>query len=253
MNPYYYDPEYGITIYHGDCRDILPVLDPVDLVLTDPPYNCKKDYGTYQDNLPLEEYQTFMTEVAGLSRKIAKNQFWVAPRYQMRFFLTLIYDAHLIVIRRGARGPLRGGGWTDQFETALTVGKPSSPDLDLWEGIRLKGEGYYFRENTYGHPGYTPLPIMKKAIVLLSTESIVDPFCGTGTSLVAAKILGRKAIGIEIEEKYCEIAVKRLQKVGFGFNFPSPPDKGFDLVENKKKNRRKINGKKQNIAITYEI
>jgi site-specific DNA-methyltransferase (adenine-specific) len=208
MTPYY--DHAGVTIYHGDCRNILPHLEPVDLVLTDPPYNCKKDYGTYKDDLPLEGYQAFMIEVAKLSRILSVNQFWIAPRYQMLFFLTLFYDAHLIVIRRGARGPLRDGGWTDQFEIALAVGKPSSHDYDLWEGIRLKGEGYYFHEETYGHPGYTPIKIMEKAIKLLSVDSICDPFCGTGTALVAAKQLGRKAIGIEIEEKYCEIAVKRL-------------------------------------------
>lgn len=138
MKPYY--EEKGITIYNCDCREILPILPPVDLICTDPPYNCKKDYGTYQDNLSTEEYQAFMADVVSLSRKVATNQFWVAPRYQMLFFLILFPDSHLIVIRRGARGPLRGGGWTDQFETALAVGKPSKPDLDLWEGIRLKNE-----------------------------------------------------------------------------------------------------------------
>ncbi|MCR4279240.1 MAG: site-specific DNA-methyltransferase [Candidatus Zambryskibacteria bacterium] len=215
MKPYY--EEKGITIYNCDCREVLPDLPPVDLICTDPPYNCKKDYGTYQDNLSTEEYQSFMADVVSLSRKVATNQFWVAPRYQMLFFLTLFPDSHLIVIRRGARGPLRGGGWTDQFETALAVGKPSKPDLDLWEGIRLKGEGYYFREKTYGHPGYTPLPIMRKAIGLLSIGSICDPFCGTGTSLFAAKNIGRRAVGCEISEAYCEISAKRLSQEVFDF------------------------------------
>jgi site-specific DNA-methyltransferase (adenine-specific) len=83
---------------------------------------------------------------------------------------------------------------------------------DLWDGIRLKGEGYFFREETYGHPGYTPKPIMHRCVTLLSPEggTVLDPFCGTGTTLRAAKDLGRKAIGIEIEERYCEIAAKRM-------------------------------------------
>jgi site-specific DNA-methyltransferase (adenine-specific) len=207
MKPYY--EHEGITIYHGDCREILPHLEPVDLVLTDPPYNAGKDYGTYKDNLSKDDYQDFMSQIIYLSRARAKNQFWVAPRYQMPFFLTQFPDAHLIVIRRGARGPYRGG-WSDQFEIALSVGKPVYAEKDLWEDIRLKGEGYFFREETYDHPGYTPFPIMSRAAQLLSDESICDPFSGTGTSLVAAKKLGRKAIGIEIEEKYCEVAVKRL-------------------------------------------
>lgn len=207
--PYYHDEDSGITIYHGDCREILPHLPKVDLVLTDPPYNCGKDYGTYKDNLPAGEYRQFMETAVDLSRNIASNQFWVAPRYQLPMWSEIIPDYHLIVIRRGATGPCRGG-WLDQFEIALSIGKPSRHAPDLWDTIRLKAEGYFFRENTFNHPGYTPYPILAKATDLLSKEVICDPFCGTGTSLVAAKQLHRKAIGIEIEEKYCEIAVKRL-------------------------------------------
>lgn len=207
MKPYY--EENGITIYHGDCRDILPNLPKVDLVLTDPPYNCGKDYGTYKDNLPAEEYKEFMKVVVGFCRDIATNQFWVAPRYQLPMWSELISDYHLIVVRRAAMGPFRGG-WSDQFEICLSVGKPRRCVSDLWDTIRLKGEGYFFREETFNHPGYTPYPIMSKAIDLLSDDIICDPFCGTGTSLVAAKNLGRKAIGIEISEEYCRIAVQRL-------------------------------------------
>ena len=65
-------------------------------------------------------------------------------------------------------------------------------------------------EETYDHPGYTPIKIMSRFAAVLSTTTILDPFCGSGTTLVAAKQLGRKAIGIEISEKYCEIAIKRL-------------------------------------------
>lgn len=207
--PYY--NHAGITIYHGDCRDILPHLEPVDLVLTDPPYNCGKDYGAYKDNLSDTDYRDFMFSVVTYSLAAAKNQFWVAPRYKLGLWLSLFPAAHLIVIRRGATGPFRGG-WSDQFEIALSVGKPSRCVPDLWDTIRLKGEGYFFREETYNHPGYTPYPVMAKACDILSQESILDPFCGTGTSLLAAKQLGRRAIGIELEEKYCEITARRLQQ-----------------------------------------
>jgi site-specific DNA-methyltransferase (adenine-specific) len=206
MEPYYQDNH--VTIYHGDCRDILPSIEPVDLVLTDPPYNCGKDYGTYKDNLPEDSYKEFMIDVISKAFSIAPHQAWIAPRYKLSFFLNAL-GGHLIVIRRGATGPYRGG-WRDQFEIAIAAGKPSKITPDLWDGIRLKGEGYFFKEETYGHPGYTPFPIMSKFIFLLSTNTVVDPFCGTGTTLRAAKDLGRKSIGIEIEEKYCEIAAKRM-------------------------------------------
>ena len=202
----------GITIIHGDCREILPLLEPVDLVATDPPYNCGKEYDGYDDNLPQGEYEAFMEVVAAESHRLTEAQAWVAPRYQLPFWLHLFPKAHLIVIRRGAMGPYRGSGWSDQFEIALAEGKTNHVTVDLWEDIRLKGEGYFFREETYGHPGYTPAPILKRFISLLSSEggTVLDPFGGTGTTGRVAKDLGRKAILIEQSERYCEIAAKRL-------------------------------------------
>lgn len=214
MKPYY--ERDGITIYHGDCRDVLPGLPVVDLVLTDPPYNASKDYGKYKDCLPEEDYFGFMACVYGECCRLSKNQFWVAPRYKMSFFLGLMEGAHIIVIRRGAIGPIRGG-FCDQFETALAVGKPKKIKSDLWEDIRLKGEGYFFREETFEHPGYTPIKVIERAIDIYQPDTILDPFMGSGTTLVAAKQLNRRAIGIELEEKYCEIAAKRLAQNVFNF------------------------------------
>jgi site-specific DNA-methyltransferase (adenine-specific) len=211
-----YYQEDGITIYHGDCREVLPHLETASLVVTDPPYNAKKNYGDFKDDLTPEEYADFMRAVVADCRKLSKHQFWVAPRYQMALWTGLIPDAHLIVIRRGASGPNRGG-WSDQFQTALSVGKPNAVVTDLWDGIRLKGEGYFFREHTYGHPGYTPSPIFARAISLLASDSIIDPFAGTGTSLAIAKKQRLKAVGIEINEQYCEIAAKRLSQSAFNF------------------------------------
>ncbi len=207
MTPYY-DDGNGIVIYHGDCREILPYLR-ADAVITDPPYNVGKDYGTHNDSMSYEDYKNWITPIVHCCLIGATNQFWCIPLYKMELYLRLLPKAHLVIIRRGAIGPLHNG-WTNQYAPALAFGRPSRIVPDLWEGIRLKGEGYFFREETYEHPGYTPSPILELAIELFSTQSIIDPFCGTGTTLRAAKDLGRKAIGIEIEEKYCEIAAKRL-------------------------------------------
>ena len=209
MTPYYDDGQ--ITIYHGDCLDVLPSIETAALVATDPPYNANKDYGVASDSLPPEAYESQMRAVARECLRIAPHQAWVAPRYKMALWLSLIPSAHIVVVQRGAMGPFRGG-WSDQFETILTVGKPNRVTPDLWTGIRLKGEGYFFTENTYNHPGYTPSMILRRSVSLLSEpgETVIDPFMGTGTTLRVAKDLGRKAIGIEINEAYCEIAVKRL-------------------------------------------
>ncbi len=209
IEPYY--EHNGIIIYNCDCREILPNLPKADLCVTDPPYNAGKDYGAYKDNLSDVDYEKTMREIVGLSMSVADNQFWVAPRYKLHLWFSLLPGSHLIVIRRGAAGPYRGG-WSDQFEIALAIGKPCRAEKDLWENIRLKGEGYFFKEESYDHPGYTPIKIMSNAVHLLSVDSIIDPFCGTGTSLVVAKQAGRRAVGVELSEKWCEVAAIRLSQ-----------------------------------------
>lgn len=213
------------TLYLGDCLEVMGGLEPVDAVVTDPPYNAGKDYGTASDDLSEEDYSGFMIRVIEECKRIAKHQFWVAPRYKMNLFLGLLPDSHIIVIPRGASGPFRQG-WSDQFETALAVGKPYGAPSDLWKGIRLKGEGYFFRENTFGHPGYTPYPIMGKAVECMSRESVLDPFMGSGTTGVACANLGRKFIGIEIEEKFFDIACRRIEQAAaqtrMEFDRPKP-------------------------------
>ena len=197
------------TLYLGDCLEILPTLPKVDAVITDPPYNVGKDYGTHNDVMEDVDYAAWCAERVIASQAIADNQFWVAPRYKMALWLSLLPKAHLVVIRRGASGPFRQG-WADQFETALAVGKPARCCPDLWDDIRLKGEGYFFRENSYGHPGYTPYLIMLRAIDLFAASSLCDPFMGTGTSGEAAMRTGRTYYGIEIEPRYFDIACKRI-------------------------------------------
>lgn len=199
------------TLIRGDCLEVLPTLGKVDAVVTDPPYNCGKNYGTHNDSMTDGEYRHWAKARVQLCRDLAENQFWVAPRYKLDFWSTLLPNNHLIVIPRGAAGPFRQG-WSDQFEIALAVGKPTSAPSDLWTGIRLKREGYFFREETYDHPGYTPLPIMERAVQWLSSESVCDPFLGTGTTAVACIKHGRRFIGIEIEPRYFEIACKRIER-----------------------------------------
>ena len=191
MRPYY--DHGGIIIYHADNRDVLPHLARAAAIVTDPPYNVGKDYGTHNDSMTPEQYAEWCKEIMSLCLPLSENQFWVAPRYKMALWLSLLPDAHLIVIPRGACGPFRQG-WSDQFETALAVGKPNKCFPDLWNGIRLKGEGYFFREETFDHPGYTPSPIMQRAVELFSNQgdTIIEPFCGTGTTLRTGQGFGAK-------------------------------------------------------------
>jgi len=212
MKPDFETPDGRIQLYRGDCLKILPEIGKVDAVITDPPYNVGKDYGTHDDSMSAADYSAWARSRVEVCLVVAKKQFWVAPRYKLELWLSLLPSSHLIAIRRGAAGPNRQG-WSDQFEIALAIGKPEHAPRDLWDGIRLKGEGYFFREETYGHPGYTPLLIMQRAIIALSktNEIICDPFLGTGTTGIACIRTGRKFIGIEISPEYFEIAKKRIE------------------------------------------
>jgi DNA modification methylase len=212
MKPDWQTEDGRIQLYCADCLRILPEIGKVDAVITDPPYNVGKDYGMHNDSMSATDYASWARSRTDACLEIAKNQFWVAPRYKLELWLSLLPSSHLIAIRRGASGPNRQG-WSDQFEIALAVGKPEHAPRDLWDGIRLKGEGYFFTEETYGHPGYTPFLIMQRAVLALSkvNELICDPFLGTGTTAVACIRTFRRFIGIEISSEYFEIAKKRIQ------------------------------------------
>lgn len=197
------------TLYRADCLEVLPTLPKVDAVITDPPYNVGKDYGAHDDAMVDADYAAWCAARVAAARAIADNQFWVAPRYKMALWLSFLPKAHIVVIRRGASGPFRQG-WSDQFETALAVGKPSRCIPDLWDDIRLKGEGYFFREETYGHPGYTPYPVFERAISLFAASSVCDPFMGTGTSGAAAIKSGLSYTGIELDQSWFDIACERI-------------------------------------------
>ena len=199
--PYYQD-EHS-TIYCGDCRDILPLLDPVDLVLTDPPYGINtgnrpvgrggKDWGV--QSWDVEICQDIIDSIIKLKSAII---IWGGNYYDLpRTRCWLLWDK---------KQPTE---WysTAHFEMAWT---------NLNRNAHAYRKSQVEAHNTMDkkHPSQKPLELITWCIneVKTGSETILDPFMGSGTTLVAAKNLGRKAIGIELEEKYCEIAVKRLRQ-----------------------------------------
>jgi site-specific DNA-methyltransferase (adenine-specific) len=188
--PYY--EEEGIVIYNADCRDILPHLPKVDLVLTDPPY--PNGAGHFLDGIA--------TADAVLRLPLAQRfmVFWhqlSLPPVQMPLV------AHHIWHRTNTNRP-------DNYEPIYEFSDEQErhsrvfPHAVIYPGLTGCFEAT-------GHPTQKPEDLMKELIELRKgVSTILDPFMGSGTTLRAAKDLGRRAIGIEIEEKYCEIAVKRL-------------------------------------------
>jgi site-specific DNA-methyltransferase (adenine-specific) len=201
VKPYYQDD--AVTIYHGDCREVLPTLGPVDLVLTDPPYGVGFDYPSYDDTL--EAWRDLLIFLVPWAR--ANAAMAILPSCQINQ-LAWIYATHppdwLICWYKGSPGHVAYVGFND-WEPLLVYGKP--------KGLQM--HDYFFAQPEAalnGHP--CPKPV-RWATWLLERASapsqlVCDPFMGSGTTLRAAKDLGRKAIGIEIEERYCEIAAKRM-------------------------------------------
>jgi len=212
----YYDDGRGIVIYHGDCREILPHLEPVDLVLTDPPYfvpavhhatreGTSKSWGNLSilEHFFRDTFKAFPLKPTGCAYVFCNGQsFPIMYRSGYDIFKNLT----VLVWDKG--NAINGYWWRRQHELIMfctLVGTPLHPT----------GDGDVIRESCVPigervHDAEKPVSLFKKFIEKGNHQTILDPFMGSGTTLRAAKDLGRKCIGIEIEEKYCEIAAKRL-------------------------------------------
>jgi len=212
MKPYY--DRDGITIYHGDCREILPHV-AADVMVTDPPYGIAHESGwegpfkgrqiANDNSLALRDYVLAQWD----SRPAIVFGTWRVDRPACTRAV-LVWD----------KGPASGMGdlsfpWKGSWEEVYFIGDGFSGRRD--EGV-LKGHSVVtWASKGRAHPNEKPVSLLANLIDKCPAGVIVDPFMGSGTTLRAAKDLGRKAIGIEIEERYCEIAAKRLAQ-GVLFN-----------------------------------
>lgn len=221
IQPYY--ERDGIVIYHGDCRDILPQLEPVDLVLTDPPYGSATHEGA-RSVTATRALVDFASTTAGELRALMAR---LAPMCS-RWFVATMEWRHIAELEREPPAGwhfVRFGIWVKPNGAPQFTGdRPATG----WEGIAMlhrdntrmywNGGGrhaVWTRPKITGdHPTQKPEPLMREWVRLFSNagDTILDPFMGSGTTLRAAKDLGRRAIGIEIDERYCEIAARRLEQ-----------------------------------------
>jgi DNA modification methylase len=220
MTPYY--QHAGITIYHGDCRELLPALK-ADLLCTDPPYGInvarrgtvgsggKTGFGGQrrQSVVPVKNYGVSDWDSAppadwlfGLMRERTEWQIIFGGNY---FPLPpsrcwLVWDKD------------NTGNFADCELAWTNLSKAVRKFTWRWNGMLQEDTTHKeFRV----HPTQKPLAVMQWAISQApdTCNRILDPYVGSGTTLVAAKALGREAIGIEREEKYCEAAANRLRQV----------------------------------------
>lgn len=202
MNPYY--EHKGISIYHCDCTEILPYIC-ADVLITDPPYGI----GTFSfdKQFPQNWYRLVHARIVVI----------ITGSQGVKDSLSLVGSDFIDVIAAHnlngmTDGPIGMGNW---LAAVVARGKPR-------QGINAFS--FVVNGDKPDHPTPKPLSFMRKLVerVTEPQESVLDPFMGSGTTLLAAKILGRKAIGIEIEERYCEIAATRLSQEIFDFGEPQP-------------------------------
>jgi DNA modification methylase len=208
MEPYYQDEL--ITLYHGDCRKIVPQLKgKFSLLLTDPPYGLGQTHATVMSRGKLakpKDYGYFYWDQSRVPQ-------WLLDQLIDKCYNSIIFGGNyyrlpptncwLVWDKRQTSNFADGElAWTN-LKGAVRIKR------HLWNGmIRQGGETRY-------HPTQKPLGIilwaMEKRSIL--TKGVLDPFCGSGTTLVACKLKGIRGTGIEIDKKYCDITIKRLRRV----------------------------------------
>ena len=199
MTPYYEDG--NVTIYHGDCREILPSVE-ADVLVTDPPYGIALDTSSRCDWLP--DHQPVTGDDAP---------------YDPAHLLALGLPSVLFGANHYASRLPDSRGWfcwdkatkdgLDLKQAEVEFGWTnflSRPKMlrHMWSGAYRDSE----RRTRY-HPTQKPVVLMSWVLQWCPAGTVLDPYMGSGPTLRAAKDHGRRAIGIEIEERYCEIAAKR--------------------------------------------
>ena len=245
MKPYY-ETELG-KLYHGDCLEIMPELEPVDLFITSPPYNMgvssgggikgagdkglwlksNRDgglghgYGKFNDKMTWHNYTKWQKKILLFMWEKLKEDGAIFYNHKPRcqdgeVRLPTIYNPGLplrqiVVWVRNNGFNFSPSHYLPSYEWILIFAKEkfrlkskgASGITDVW-GMTAKANKY--------HPAPFPLDLPMNILTTNNGKLISDPFLGSGTTAIACERLNRRWIGIEIEEKYCEIAVKRIER-----------------------------------------
>lgn len=235
MTPYY--QQDGITIYHGDCREVMPAFDgdAFDLLLTDPPYGVNWRSNRRQMSFtPIAGDDGTLNVIAAIGdalrclrgrRHVYAFGRWDLSTLGIGGITELIWDKAAM----SAGDVTSVWGISHEYITfgvkanaAQRRGGTGNIPARLRRGSVLR----YQRPSGVAvsdHPTEKPLPLLRELIESSSRigEIVLDPFSGCGSSLLAARLEGRVAVGVEIEEKYCEIAAKRLQQGALPMEMPA--------------------------------
>jgi site-specific DNA-methyltransferase (adenine-specific) len=209
--PYYSDER--VTLYHGDCREVLPTLTAVTAIVTDPPYGINADTKAHGAGIGLRHSWS----------PIHGDQEPFDPTHLLGYPTVVLFGANhyadrlpasqtwLVWDKRDGLPSKREVGFNDSADVELAWvndGGPARIYSHRWIGLMKKSE----REEPRVHPTQKPVALMRWTLMATTSidDVICDPYTGSGPTLRAAKDMNRRAIGIEIDERYCEIAAKRL-------------------------------------------
>jgi DNA modification methylase len=214
MKPYY--AQSGITIYHGDCLDVSPSLGCFDLLLTDPPYGIGEGTGRHlsRNRVPGPDYFAADWDFGTQDERVdcVREQ----CKYQIIFggnYYELPPSSCWLVWDKDNTGDFADCelAWTNLRKAVRKI-------TYRWNGmLQQPGRPKEKRQ----HPTQKPEPVMVWALQHAPPDvrTVLDPFMGSGTTLVAAKRLGKSAVGIELDERYCEMAAQRLQQEALPMEF----------------------------------
>jgi len=196
----------SVTIFHGDCREMLPRLS-ADLVLTDPPYGT--DVIEWDEDFNLD----WLCYAAVSAQKViafspGTNNLLACPQRIGAF--SYRWTLAPVMLGAATHGVMGFANWLPFLvysREGVSLYKPQQ-DVKIVQSPKYR----------VPHPSPKPIDAMKWILgALPDSDCLIDPFMGSGTTLRAAKDLGRRAIGVEIEEKYCEIAANRLRQEVLAF------------------------------------
>lgn len=222
MDPYYQDDQ--VTLYHGDCLEVSEWLS-ADVLVTDPPYGI----GWKQPELPPLPGNPKRRHPSKSNNGIANDDDVSARDAVLKAWgdkPACVFGSPIkpppgakqaIVWQKPSTTGLFGtvAGFRRDWEPIFLLGKFPASVATRSSVIKTNGHHTQYLNDT--HPHGKPVAVLEVLIERCPQGTVADPFAGSGSTLVAARNLGRKAIGIELEERYCEIIAKRLDQMCLDF------------------------------------
>lgn len=215
---YYQDGQ--VTLYHGDCLDVAEWLS-ADVLVTDPPYGMSFQSSWTTERRPISNDQDASVRDEVLRRWLFTPD---TPLRSAAVFGTWRVTkpdgiSQVLIWHKHGAGPGMG-----DLSTAFGTSHEEIYLIGRWQKRSVRRGSVITTESSpsglttrSGHPTPKPVGLMETIVSAAPDGVIADPFAGSGSTLVAARNLGRKAIGVELEEKYCEIIAKRLDQMAFDF------------------------------------